>query len=491
MVTFSVCDPSIPELSDAVKVRIFAPTVEGIPAFTRGKDVILLRGVKLFVFNNEKMLISNRQSGFYFILGQDVQAPTPQLAKVPASERRRMFQSEAKYMAHLYQWWKKVQSGPRSTLEIVQATQGKPADNRPKNKYSLMRHLEPNKYYEVCGQVVKTWDVNQRFSMHITDYTENPLFYNHEWGKYKGIYTRDPVWPGPFGKYTIQVTLWKTNAAAAMDQRLGAGQYVVLRNLRTKFDVGYGECLEGHLDSDKRYPDQVDFRIVTDEDMRVKEIMQRKKEYEKRFNAEKIKFEAILEEKIAEQERANAGDDWSIRRGAYEKQHKSTDSDDSSESEAEARSDDRSRTRSRSTASPPAVRRSSPSPKRKSTASKKSSKPAEPRLNPRIKSENPSQPVTSISELRSLAPDHYVNNRYRIRCRVVDFRPTNILDFSKLEEETEDEDDSDQEMGMVRRPEKNWQWRFAVQVEDEEGQKLQVIIHEKEAEYLLKFEAVE
>src|SRR5690606_38927124 len=105
----------------------------------------------------------------------------------------------------------------------------------------------------------------------------------------------------------------------------------------------------------------------------------------------------------------------------------------------------------------------------------------------------PSLPTTSISEIRSLSPDHYVNNKYRILIRVVDFLPAKLEDFATYGTPP-DEPDSDEEYDtneMYGKKKKIWMWRFAFLVEDKAGDRMMVIVSGKEAECLLKFEATE
>lgn len=89
MITFSICDPEHPDPSNPVRVRIFTPDDQGLPSFTYGgRDVILLKSVKVMPYNGERFLVSNSKWGFFWVLAQDVKTPSgnPKLIKCPTSK---------------------------------------------------------------------------------------------------------------------------------------------------------------------------------------------------------------------------------------------------------------------------------------------------------------------------------------------------------------------------------------------------------------------
>lgn len=127
--------------------------------------------------------------------------------------------------------------------------------------------------------------------MYITDFTMNPKLYAYEWRKGGADYDGrgDRKWPGPWGQYTLQITLWDAHAVAAK-QAVFDGAYLKLQNVRAKRN-GDGR-LEGALHGDRRFTDRVDLQVLKNmDDPRIQELLKRKKDYTRRFENDKMRFE--------------------------------------------------------------------------------------------------------------------------------------------------------------------------------------------------------
>lgn len=160
-----------------------------------------------------------------------------------------------------------------------------------KRTFSLIKDMEFDCFYDIVGLVVKTFPGLGNFTVYITDFTMNPKLYAYEWHKggadYDGRGGRK--WPGPWGQYTLQITLWDAHAAAAK-LAVSDGAYLKLQNVRAKRN-GDGR-LEGALHGDRKFIERVDLQVLRNmDDPRIQELLQRNKEYARRFENDKMRFE--------------------------------------------------------------------------------------------------------------------------------------------------------------------------------------------------------
>lgn len=223
-------------------------------------------------------------------------------------------------MKYLHDWWS-ASGGTTSSRAIPGSTyqdagsnyQNIGVVNDRKRKFSLIRDMQFDCFYDIVGLVVKTFPGVGNYTVYVTDYSKNSMLHAYEWGKGATIgaggddddydYTgrgrtggsRD--WPGPWGQYTLQVTLWDVHAIAAR-KILYDGAYVRLQNVRAKRN-GDGR-LEGALHGDRRYPERVDLDVVSLDDPQVRQVIQRGKEYARRFENNKSRYEEEMQVKLAE-----------------------------------------------------------------------------------------------------------------------------------------------------------------------------------------------
>ena len=94
----------------------------------------------------------------------------------------------------------------------------------------------------------------------------------------------------------------------------------------------------------------------------------------------------------------------------------------------------------------------------------------------------------------------FLNQKCRIRARVLDFWPPQLEDFARPVTEASDDGyhsgSQDNFLGSIQSP--TWEWAFVLYVEDADkpppGQipaRMSLVVSSKEAEYLLKLDATE
>lgn len=178
---------------------------------------------------------------------------------------------------------------------------------KSKDKFSLLKDVKPDKFYDVMGELVKVHESMNSVTIYLSDYTANSNFYHQTWGGGAGNtegregdeygYTKArskpaQAWPGPFGKLAIQITVYDEHAIFIREQ-VKVGAWVFLSNLQVKYG-NMGGCLEGYLRGDRDTHDgKIQVRIMQTaeepegNDPRWKEGLRRKREYEKKHEAQK------------------------------------------------------------------------------------------------------------------------------------------------------------------------------------------------------------
>ncbi len=136
-----------------------------------------------------------------------------------------------------------------------------------RNKFSLLKDVQPSNYYDLIGEVVKIFDPgDDRLSIYFSDYTANSQFYDYAQDSNSADTSRDGDaygyttkaqkqtndWPGPLGKLTIQLTLYDGNAEYARSH-LQPKKWVKLSNVRIDYGKMGGK-IEGFLHGDTARP---------------------------------------------------------------------------------------------------------------------------------------------------------------------------------------------------------------------------------------------
>jgi protection-of-telomeres protein 1 len=130
-----------------------------------------------------------------------------------------------------------------------------------RNRECRFSDLLPGSFYDVIGSIVKIWDEQgSRVSIYLTDYSENPFFYD---------YQDNDKFEGPRGKQTLQVTAWDS-LGAELKASYSPGNVVQLVNVQMKMN-GSG-ILEGSFREDRKYTEKVRIYRLKSEDHRVSRL---------------------------------------------------------------------------------------------------------------------------------------------------------------------------------------------------------------------------
>ena len=135
-----------------------------------------------------------------------------------------------------------------------------------KNKFSLLKDVEPDNFYDILGEVIKVYETYDSVTVYLSDYTANTNFHEYVWGTAEAANGRDgdehnylksrkktskDAWPesGPYGKMSIQLTAWDGHAVFIKEQ-VKVKNWVFLRNVQIKYGKS-GGCLEAFLRGDQ------------------------------------------------------------------------------------------------------------------------------------------------------------------------------------------------------------------------------------------------
>ncbi|KAH6209819.1 protection of telomeres protein 1 [Parastagonospora nodorum] len=451
----------------SITIRIFRPTVEKLPKITGTGDVALLRGFKLNSWNGHVDAVWNRQASSYFIfpsatiprleLSQPYQAGTLSLpysdsgtfgAKSP-SPHEQMTVIQLKHQA----------SGSAQQVKqfAVKSTLKPTAEDR----LSLVKDLEFGKFKDVRAQVVNIYYTNsETVELKVTDYTENKDLYLYVDPDDEDYRFQKQDWKGPYGQYTLNVILYGNNAVFAREQ-LAVGDYVFLKNLRTKMSPA--NKLEGALHEDRIRPEQVDIRKLINP-LDIAEIKQRRDAYEK-TRTKKTAFEQLRNEPTNPSGKAPVNKKAAKR--AKQRQQKEQEQKELAEKAEELE-----------------AQRSG--------------------VNVNIRAAFPEAQLSTISEiihnphLHSQTPKYndfefpFLNSRHRSRVRVVDFFPPELEMFAHCtsnpawDKRARNQDPSSRS---------KWEWGFVLLLEDAKippntvSEKLRVVVGNDSAQYLLNMNA--
>lgn len=420
------------------------------------------------------------------------------------------------YVMHLKQWAEKTGLfGPASNNKTALAGPLVEVQGRSLVDLSAVRI---DKFYKVVVQIKKVWMEYDRASLYVTDFTENPFFYdqpavntaaNSDWL----ISPKNTPLPG---KYTLQITLFPPHSewASSREQEL-TDAICVIDNLNIKLNKN-GDNLEGKLHGDHRYPDKVDIQIIKDTDARAKALLARRKAYDDRntkvnsiveqdtSNLSKNQKKRLRQQANKERER--------LEREALELQEKAREQAlarkassaltvpiiSASDNYAESAAGNKSKTKAQQDVAASEVLTTIVNP------------------NGMLKSvycifdayelvvfcTHPQKPCQTIEEimkltLRKETSQHgitkdlpFINIVFKWQVRVLDYKPDRIVDFAQSLA------DSSYNRLDLNIPSKNpWEWGFWLRVEDAHPRASQnpkqatILVNNKNAQYLLNMDA--
>ena len=224
-----------------------------------------------------------------------------ELPHVSSPAARRPASAEYHYAIALCNWQRR-----NTSANSVEPSDGNPpgftvqrADSVPNwdRKFSLIKDVQHHHFYDLVAQVVKTFPGSgEKYDIYVTDYTSNSLLFNYEWdsGNLGSMgtdgdefgYAPGPrpkhSWPGPYGRMTLQVTLWSPHSFHAQSN-VKEGDNIFLRNVHIKYNTDGHPRLEGLLHTHRFQPERIDISVIKDrDDERVRELLERKRAYWKK-----------------------------------------------------------------------------------------------------------------------------------------------------------------------------------------------------------------
>lgn len=187
----------------------------------------------------------------------------------------------------------------RAKLPTATEFQGKVAQSLEiKNKFSLLKDIAETRFVDVIAEVVKEpYDLGNKFTLWISDYTEHPSFYNFSIKGLPGDGQSNPYnypvgdgsatgdWSGPYGKHSMQITCFEPHTEGIRSQNISAGSWVLIRNLQIKYGRNNNN-LEGFLREDRQINISLMDHLEDGDvmDTRLKETIKRRRDYENRRN---------------------------------------------------------------------------------------------------------------------------------------------------------------------------------------------------------------
>ncbi|KAG6116404.1 hypothetical protein E4U13_001875 [Claviceps humidiphila] len=487
-----IYDQSVQDEPDSsVTFNIFWPEADMPDA--RCGDVIIAFSAKVQNYQLAYSLCTHKTTDIYIFDATRIPRPVTDASRAlrPSTRSRasrRLSRAESEFVSILYSSINKERLPTASKFEALKSN-----SKNVKNKFSELKDLQDGKFVDTVAQVVrKPYDLGDKITLWISDYTENPLFYQHQLMGSKGKRAHDPYgyttafvastssseWSGPLGKLSIQITCYEPHASAIRNERIMQGTWVSLRNLQVKYGQNMAN-LEGFLRED-RGARGVKINISKEESLdgehtrvEVKNALRRKQQYEK---TKKSQIKELTEAAAA---------------GAKRRAELCLDGEQpaSKKTARERRSQKRAQK---------AQQHKAQRGKNVDVDSDNNDVPSDvpKHLNTHVKCENGSIPPTLIADV--LAPvQHevignggeithvslpFINANYRTFVRVIDFMPTKLEDFARpkkvrseyaaLSDHEESDSDSDVESGSGTESDdtsiaiKQWEWRFCLRLQE-------------------------
>lgn len=306
MSSFSIADASYGGIyDDGLKVRFFRPLASEMPAIRGTGDVILLRNIRIKEWSGMTVGLSTRATSWVVFPAESIPAKAPssavlQLKNVKIARGLAPTTSEMHYAITLCNSRDRstftTPSSPPTGLAVNPKPFDAPSTMQSRDKFSLIKDVNVDTFYNLVGQVVRLYPNNGRVELYVTDYTKNCLVWDYpepdngndigregDQYSYTAGTSAKKKWNGPYGKMTLIVTLWGNNAYF-VQQNINENDFVHLRNVHIKFSRE--AKVEGALHNDRRYPDRIDVTVLksVDDDDRVKDVLRRKRDYWKKFN---------------------------------------------------------------------------------------------------------------------------------------------------------------------------------------------------------------
>ncbi|KAL1861494.1 hypothetical protein VTK73DRAFT_7068 [Phialemonium thermophilum] len=492
---WTIYDLSTQHDGDTLDINIFWP-LEHIPDVGAG-DAVLVKQAKVqrFKANALSLITASRTVIHVFAASRILRPPNSARSALLPSKRHKEASlptdKECDYISIFYHSISKDDLPDDEQFKTI-----KIQSLNVKDKFALLQDVRDGKFHDLVVQVVRDpFDLGDKITLYVSDYTENSSFFNYTWegvrdldlGESHGYGSQGPTssgkqWIGPYGKKAMQVTCYEPHASYIRSE-VKVGSWIELQNVQMKFGRN-GAYLEGYLREDQNarsHRIRVRAFDISDEDNkdpRLKKALRRCRDY--------------LEQKKADLERLKTDEFGSKRkREEPEKKVKNT---------RQRRKEKREQAQARNQLEC-----------RKEQALD---------LNPLVTSESMNTPITTVEDILEpiiyeplvngevvRIPLPFVCRKYRAAVRVVDFRPCCLEDFacrhrvplcdhmfSDDENESNTTDSPATEDEAVLPSRLVWEWRFMLQLEDaapktKEPSRFWVVVDNASAQYLTDLDA--
>ncbi|KMU76715.1 telomere-binding alpha subunit central domain containing protein [Coccidioides immitis RMSCC 3703] len=479
------------EYLTGLKIRYFHDVDRYLPSPKVG-DVVLLRHINLDLYNGKTIGLSRSSRVTPWVVFEARPTQRSTLSTVLCPGERPPSAAETKYAGYLVGLYRgdgsRPSIAPASPAINVERSVSMPSSIQPTtrkaDKFRLVKDAEYGSFSDIVGQVVKTFSEYEKLLLYVTDYTQNKNLFDYSFDNdgrdgdefdYSSRSKRK--WPGPYGRMTIQVTLWEPHSNFARDN-IKEDDFVLLRNVHIKPGRSSG-VMEGALHTDRQFHAKVGVSLldVNEGDERLKGLVRRKLEYWR-----KLKGRLAIEDG---KRQLSDGEGSGKKTKKNKRQRKNKPQRVNNQAEATTTS----------------VR------------------PKRDELNPHVRSNYLATPTRTVEQILqneshwNVGPGGiqyrmpFQNLKYRASVRVVDFFPPNLEDFAvpynpeyaMLRDTVDGSDlsDSDEEPIIGQQI---WEWRFCLLVEDggpgihhppgQRRQRLKLFVTGPDAVFLLSIDPV-
>ena len=286
MFTFKLADSST-EGTEGQRIRFFQPSQKFMPEFSGRGDVVLIRGLKRLSFGGG-VLISNQLTTWVVFPGSEIPSKMPHFNDLPKHSKSRNSAAptlaEVRYVLSLKQGLGQRQHSPALGEETLK----KLADP---SKITTLKHVCDSSFFNIVGQVIRTYPSRDWLEIYVSDYTSNSLLFDYHYqdddqaDEFADFSGQKRKWPGPYGTRTLQITLFPPHALFAQEH-VSENDFVRLQSVNVVHNKNTN-LLEGKLRTDKFNPERVNISVLNREDDTVKDVLRNKRTYEQQFKAER------------------------------------------------------------------------------------------------------------------------------------------------------------------------------------------------------------
>jgi protection of telomeres protein 1 len=315
IITFTIHDPSWTD-GLGLKFAFFHKLSERLPAIETNGDVVLLRNIKVKNYRGGWIGISNSTTTWAVFPENLLPESSDQLSsgginvkKSPSAASPTQLETE--YAVHLCNSRRGTFALPPPPTSLQLASITKEAGIVPakrREKFSLIQDLSlPEQgtgfvFADLLGEVRKSFENDFCVELSITDYTTNKALYNYAYGcdedgtegdQFGYLVGKQKTWPGPWGKMTMNVRMWDAHANFARSH-VKLGDFIFLRNVHIGTGKDGKHYMEGKLRGDPNDLDRVGVKVYRprdgERDVRMKELLARKRDYEIKAKREHKEF---------------------------------------------------------------------------------------------------------------------------------------------------------------------------------------------------------